>query len=308
MAPPRSVVITGGAGSSGRLLCHRLVQQGFDVHAVDKKPGYDLDGGVTFHQADVQKRSFEDVLRKVRPAALVHLARLHRLEADAAERHRVNFEGTVHVFDVAREAGVGKLVFPSRHTVYGALPDQPQFLSEDHPPSAGRTYPEIQDMVAADLYASGQLWRHPKLEVVVLRPVNVIGPTVQNLFCRYLEQERVFTVAGFDPLYQVLHENDFTLALDLALKPGLRGVFNVTGPETVPLHVIVEEAGGRRVPVPEPLIRMVAGRFGFPSVPRGAVDYLKYPCTVDGSRFVEATGFSPAHGLSKTLRSMRQRR
>ena len=300
------VVITGGAGASGRLLAARLLAGGHELHLVDRAAPTAVLDGVIYHRADVRKRGFEDALRKVKPDALVHLARLHRLQADAAERHRVNFEGTVRVFEVARSAGVRKLVFPSRHTVYGALPDQPQFLTEEHPPSAGRTYPEIQDLVAADLYASGQLWRHPELEVVVLRPVNVVGPTVKNLFCHYLSQERVFTVAGFDPPYQVIHEDDLSHALELALAPGLRGVFNVAGPDTVPLHVIVEESGAARVPVPEPLIRWLGGRLGFASVPRGAIDYLKYPCTVDGGAFVAKTGFSLRHGLGDTLRSLRK--
>ncbi|MEZ4221363.1 MAG: NAD-dependent epimerase/dehydratase family protein [Polyangiaceae bacterium] len=299
----KRVVITGGAGGSGKLLAVRLLAEGWEVHCVDKKRG-SWPEGITGHQLDVRKRGFDDVLRRVHPWAVVHLARLHRLDASSEERHRVNFEGTVHVFEMAVAAGVEKIVFPSRHTIYGALPDQPLFLTEDHPPAAGRTYPEIQDLVAADLYATAQLWRHMGREVVVLRPVNLVGPNMDNLFCRYLRQPRVFTVAGFDPLYQVLHEADFTAALALSLAPGLRGVFNVAGHEPVPLHVVVEHAGGVRFPLPEPLIELVGGRLGFPRVPRGAVDYLKFACTVDGSHFQQTTGFSPIKTLTETLDSM----
>lgn len=308
MTLPGPVVITGGAGSSGRLLVRRLVTRGEQIHVVDRNASESGNDGAHVHRVDVRKRGFEEVLRTVCPWAVVHLARVHRLQADAAERHRVNFEGTVHVFDSAVATGVKKIVFPSRHTVYGALPDQPQFLTEDHPPSAGRTYPEIQDLVAADLYASARLWRHPEVDVVVLRPVNIVGPTVENLFCRYLCARRVFTVAGFDPLYQVLHEEDFASAVELALAPGLRGVFNVASTDTVPLHVIVEESGAPRVPVPEPMIRALRGRLGFSRIPAGAIDYLKYPCTVDGSQFAAATGFAAAHDLETTLQSLRLRR
>ncbi len=296
-------MITGGAGGSGRLLAAALLAEGWDVHTVDRVSGR-LPEGVTQHRADVRKRSFDDVLRTVQPWAVVHLARLHRLNATPEERHRVNFEGTVHVFEMAVAAGVQKIVFPSRHTIYGALPDQPLFLTEDHPPAAGRTYPEIQDLVAADLYASAQLWKQLEREVVVLRPVNLVGPAQDNLFCRYLRQSRVFTVAGFDPLYQVLHEDDFVTALTLSLKPGLRGVFNVAGHDPIPLHVVVEQSGASRVPMLEPIIGMVGGRMGFPKVPRGAVDYLKFACTVDGARFVEETGFVPGKSLEETLASM----
>jgi hypothetical protein len=49
---------------------------------------------------------------------------------------------------------------------------------------------------------------------------------------------------------------------------------------------------------------MVSGRMGFAPVPRGAVDFLKYPCTVDGTRFEKEAGFSPAHDLRATLGSL----
>jgi UDP-glucose 4-epimerase len=303
----KSVVITGGAGGDGRLLARRLLDAGYRVHTVDKKPA-GLPAAVTHHSVDIRKRGFDDVLRTVRPWAVVHLARLHRMDATSEERHRVNFEGTVHVFEVAVSAGVHKIVYPSRHTVYGALPDQPLFLTEEHPPAAGRTYPEIHDLVAADLYASAQLWKQLDREVVVLRPVNVVGPTTENLFCRYLRQRRVFTVAGFDPLYQVLHEEDFVTALCLSLQPGLRGVFNVVGHDPVPLHVVVEQSGAARVPMPEALIGVLGGRLGFARVPKGAVDYLKFACTVDGSAFRKATGFSPDVSLADTLSSVQPAR
>jgi len=248
------------------------------------------------------------VLRRIKPFGVLHLARERRFSVDAAERYRVNFEGTTRVFELAKAAGVKKIVFPSRHTVYGALADNPAFLTEDHPPTAGRTFPEIQDLISADLYASAQLWRHPDLEVVVLRAVNVLGPTVETLLTRYLSPKRVFTVAGYDPVYQVLHEDDLGRAFELALEPGLRGVFNVTGPGEVPLHVIVEESGADRFPMPEPVIKLVRGRLGFARIPQGAIDFLKYPCTVDGSRFEKATKFEPAHNLRETIRSLRARR
>jgi UDP-glucose 4-epimerase len=303
-----SVVVTGGAGSLGRLAIERLARRGLSVHAVDKKKLERPPAGVEVHVADIRKRGFDDVLKKVRPDAVLHLARVRSFNAPAAERYRVNFEGTTRLFELCMDQGVKKIVFPSRHTVYGALADNPAFLSEEHPPTAGRTFPEIHDLVSADLYASGMLWRHPALEVVVLRPVNVLGPSVNTLFSRYLGSERVFTIAGFDPVHQVLHEDDLAQAFELALRPGLKGVFNVTGPGEVPLHVVVEESGAKRFPIPEPLVKLLAGRLGFARIPQGAIDFLKYPCTVDGRRFAEATGFEPAHNLRETLRSMRARR
>ncbi len=307
MSARRKIVVTGAAGSFGRVAVRWLAQRGHTVIAVDLHESDALPKGVELHRLDVRKRGFQDLLRRAHPDALIHLAMVRRFGRGAEERHKINFEGTAQVFEVGRASGVKKMIFVSRSTVYGALPDQPQFVTEEHPPAAGRTFPEIQDLVAADLYVTSMLWRHPEVETVLLRPVNVLGPTVRTLLARYLARGRVFTVLGFDPIQQVIHEDDLGLAFEHALEPGIRGVFNVTGPGEVPLHVLIEEAGASSVPIPEALIAMIKGRYGFPEIPKGAVEYLKYPCTVDGHRFREATGFAPAHGLVETLRSVPRR-
>ena len=39
--------------------------------------------------------------------------------------------------------------------------------------------------------------------------------------------------------------------------------------------------------------------------PAGAIDFIKYPCTVAGKRFIEATGFKPLFTLDETFASVR---
>ena len=59
-----------------------------------------------------------------------------------------------------------KLVVASHAAVYGALPDNPYFMTEESPPSVGRAFPEMQDLVTADLLASAAMWQHPDMEIV----------------------------------------------------------------------------------------------------------------------------------------------
>ena len=305
-ASAKTVVVTGAAGSFGRVVVPHLVDEGYTVHAVDRAHWAGYPPGVTYHHVDVLKRGFDDVLRRVQPEAVIHLAMIHRFQGSRRERHRVNFTGTAKVIESAVQRGVKKLIFGSRATVYGALADQAQFLTEEHPPAAGRMFSDMQDLVSADLYASGMLWRYPEVELVVLRFVNVLGPNVSTLLQRYLSRRRVFTVAGFDPIYQVMHEKDMAQAIRLSLATGVRGIYNVVGPGQVPLHVLVDESGGTRVPLPEPVLRLLKGRLGFPNLPDGAVEFLKHSCTVDGRRFQQATGFAPRFDLRATLGAVAQ--
>ncbi len=166
---------------------------------------------------------------------------------------------------------------------------------------------DVRDLIEVDMYAQSFMWRHPELETVILRPVNIVGPTVRNAPSNYLRLESPLTVMGFDPMVQLIHEEDVCRALVLALRPGIRGVYNVTGPGEVPLSAVLRELRRRPVPVPHPIIRPLLQRAfaarltGFPP---GEVDHIQYLCVVDGSRFERDGGWAPAWSLRDTIRSV----
>ena len=110
---------------------------------------------------------------------------------------------------------------------------------------------------------------------------------------------------GFDPLFQFMHEDDVTGALALTLEKRPRGVFNVAGPQPVPLSIIIRETGRTNVPLPEILFHVALGRFGLPKLPSGALEHIKYPVTVDGSAFRAATGFEHAVDERAAMRAYR---
>lgn len=285
------VLITGISSVPGRLLTDLLVRDGHHVCGIDRRPWESAPDGVLIHQADVRKRAAEDVVRTFRPQAVVHMATVTHLERSSEDRYRINLGGTRKVFEHCHEYGVKKAIFVGRHTVYGAAPDSPLYQREDSTPMAGTSFPELSDLVAADLYASQALWRYPDLDTAVLRFVYELGPSRHATLARLLRGPRVPMILGFDPLFQFMHEFDIARAIARALEVPLRGVFNVAGPKPVLLSLLIRETGGTAVSVPEPLFRMLLGRFGLPHMPAGAVDHVKYAIVVDDRAFREATGF-----------------
>jgi len=113
-------------------------------------------------------------------------------------------------------------------------------------------------------------------------------------------------VLGFDPLFQFLHEDDVVEALVLTLGKRPRGVFNVAGPQPLPLSRVAIAAGRTPVPVPEFLLEGLIGRFGFPRLPRGALTHIKYPVVVDAKAFRETTGFVHEYDEMDAIRSFRE--
>jgi UDP-glucose 4-epimerase len=301
------VLITGIAGGQGRLVARRLVEN-FEVTGVDRVTWEGAPRGISLHVVDLRKKKFEDVIRTEMPTAIVHLGFVRHFRSTQNERHDVNVRGTKQLLDHCVNHGVQKLVVLSSSYVYGAFPENPYFMDEDSPLSGSRTYPEIRDLIEVDTLASAFLWRYPHLRTCVLRPVNVLGYYVHSMISQYLRQRRVPTVMGFDPMMQFIHEEDVAEAIALAIDHGLQGVFNITGPGEVPLHTAIAECGSQAIPLPEPLMRAAFRRLfglGLIPYPPGAIDYLKFPITLSGDRFVEATNFRPLFGLEEIFQSIR---
>ncbi len=301
------VLITGISGGQGRLLTRRLLEN-YAVCGADRVAWEGRPPGVNVHQVDLRKRKFQDVIRTENPTAIVHMGFIRHFRSNERLRHDVNVRGTQQLLEHCARYGVRKLIVVSSGYVYGAFPENPYFMNEDHPLSASRAYPEIRDLVEVDTLASAFIWKYPQIRTSVLRPVNVLGYYVHSMMNEYL-RHRPITMMGFNPMMQFIHEEDLCEAIALALEQGLQGVYNVTGPGEVPLHTAIRETGATPIPLPEPIVRPLFRRmfdWGAWPYPDGAIDYLKYPVTLAGERFVEATGFRPLYGLEEIFRSVRR--
>ncbi len=285
------ILIPGISGRLGQMVATRLAADGHEVAGIDRRVWKDAPPGVDVHEVDLRKRGAEEIFRKVRPEAVIHMATVTHLLVQSEDRYRINLGGTRAVFDCSRAHGVKHVIFVGRHTYYGADADSAMYHGEDEPPMALQHFPELADLVAADLYAGSALWRHPELVTTVMRMCYTLGPTGHGTLAMFLRGGRVPTILGFDPLFQFMHETDVVHALATALEKRVRGVFNVAGPQPVPLGVVIRATGRTLLPIPEALFAAALGRFGLPKLPRGALAHIKYPVTIDDSAFRKATGY-----------------
>jgi len=303
---PRRVCITGIAGNLGKALA-RLLHTETRLVGIDRRPFRDRPKDVDHHQVDIRKRKVEDVFRPGDIEALLHLGIMHDPRVPFSEAHSFNVLGTQKVLDLCVRHGVKKVVVLSSANVYGPLPDNSNFLTEEMPLMAADRFSDVRDLIEVDMYVQSFMWRHPEIETVVLRPVHIVGPTVKNAPSNYLRLERPITVLGFDPMIQLIHEEDVCRAMVLALQPGVRGVFNVVGPGEVPLSFALRELGRRPIPLPHPLVRPLLRRAfqaRLTGYPPEEVDHIQYLCAVDGSRAARELGFTPRYALRDTIRSV----
>lgn len=300
------VLVVGVGGAIAKQVALGLRDRGHEVLGLDRRPWWDAPKGIKVFETDIRKRAAEDVFRVERPECVVHMATVNALSANGEERARINLGGTKAVFEHSVAHGVKHVVFVGRHTYYGASAESPLYHTENEPPQGMGSFPELADLVAADLLAANMLWREPKLTTTVLRLVYTLGPSQTGTLASFLKGKRVPMVLGFDPLFQFLDEADAVKGIVTAVEKRPRGIFNVCGPAPVPLGTIVSQTGRTAVPLPEPLIRQLLGRFGLPRLPKGAIEHIKFPIVVDGSAFAKATGFK--HDVSEVESLRRYRR
>jgi UDP-glucose 4-epimerase len=302
-----TVLVTGISGAFGTLVAKKLSRH-FNVMGVDRRPLSPL-RNVEHHQLDLRRKSAYELLRKKRPQSIIHLGVLRNplKHQRGSTANFFNLEITSQLLRLAEEIQVRKFIFLSTANLYGPSATSSGFLSEDAPLHGADRSPEIHDLVTIDMMIQSFFWKRPEIETIILRPVHLVGPHLNNAPTRFLRLERVPTILGFDPLIQGVHEDDAARAVLLALNPQVRGIFNIIGQDAAPLSRIVSVMKKTQFPIPEFLFRgflRAAFKLNMTSFPEGELDHLKYSCLVDGSRAERDLKFKAQHSLKKTINDL----
>jgi nucleoside-diphosphate-sugar epimerase len=170
----KRIGITGVAGFIGSNLADRLLAQGYDVVGFDNLAygvREQVPEGVAFHQVDIRGREIYERFRGV--DVLFHLAAKNCIadcQDDPLETSDVNVTGTVNVFEAARRADVGKVVYAESSALYEGSRKLPTPESDVHPQSF-YAVSKFAGMAFADAYR-----RFYGLRTTALRYFGVYGP------------------------------------------------------------------------------------------------------------------------------------
>ena len=235
---------------------------------------------------------------------VVHLAFLSSPTHATAWAHELESVGTMHVLNAARDAEIRKVVMRSHTLLYGAYPNNPNYLTEDHPLRARRGEPYLADKIRAETDVKAYGAEGKDRIVTILRMAPIIGPTIHGYVGKYLSHRVVPTILGFDPLIQLLHETDAVAALKLSVDRDAPGVFNVVGDGVLPLSTVVKLAGRIAIPMPRRAAKALLSTLWLVQVgdaPATLLDYLQYLCVADGDRARRHLGFAPAYTTREAL-------
>ncbi len=240
------------------------------------------------------------LLRRVVEAAEIDTVVDTRLVVDssttsAQRAHENNVIGTMNILAACGgpSSPVRKVVFKSSTHYYGCEQEDPAFFDESmRRPQRPRT-PIERDIVEAEAALGDFAERNPSATVSVLRFANVLGPDVRTSHVDLFSLPVVPTILGFDPRYQVVHEDDVVHALEHAVVDDLPGTFNVAGDGVLALTEIAGLLGKPYAPLLPPwgtgLAASALRRLGV-RIPAEMLNQLRFGRGVDNRRF-KAAGF-----------------
>ena len=309
----RVAAITGACTYLGTELCKRL----------DEDPRYDkivvLDvrppslpaaaqSKLVFFNVDLTQPTVDDdlavLLDREGVDTVVHGAFLSHPTHAQEWAHELEDVGTMHVLNACAEVATPRVVMVSTTLVYGAHPANPNVLPESAELRGHRDSRFINDKVRAEKQALRFARDNPGSRVAILRFAPILGPTVSNMFTRFLSRPVAPVMMGHDPLMQFVHELDAAWALQLAVDGDAEGPFNIVGKGVLPYTTVLAMMG--RVPMPVPYL---AARQLFKALwatqvvrsPPSLLDFLLYLCVADGERARRELGFAPRLSIKRTI-------
>ena len=138
--------------------------------------------------------------------------------------------------------------------------------------------------------------------------MHIVGPTIKNAPSNYLRLRHPWVLAGFDPMVQLIHVEDVARAMVEALRPGLKGVYNVVGSgRGAAVGGASASWGGRRSRCRTRSRGRSSGRcssYRLANFPPPELDHIQFLCMVDGSRWTADVGWVPGHSMKDTIRSV----
>lgn len=308
----RTALVTGATGAIGPILIRQLLDAGYRVRALIRRPSTDLFGGAVERvQGDLTDRgSLEQAVKDV--DIVFHLAaKLHINNPSPTLRgqyEQVNVVGTQALAEAAKQAGVSRFIFFSTICVYGA--------SEAGVIFDESTQPKPDTLYAETKYRAEQIVLDT-LPSTVLRLAAVYGSHMKGNYPRLikaLKQGWFVSVGPGTNRRTLLYEEDVGRAALLAATHLVAEgqIFNVTdGKVHTFKEILVAICGALKRSPPryylpttpirlalaavEESFRLVGRR---PFVSRALLEKLQEDIAVSGMKIQKELGFRPQFDLT----------
>jgi UDP-glucose 4-epimerase len=306
----KNIAVTGIAGYIGSKLLAYLDHSdaAARIVGIDTREPKIKSDKLLFYARDVSK-PFADVLRENGVDTFVHLAFVLRPTRKKEAARQTDIAGMANLVKACQEVGVRHILYLSSHTIYGAHKDNPIPLTEDAPPRPLPGFQYSRDKGEAERLLHDFAAAEPRVTVTILRICPVIGPSAVGTAPTIMFQPSVLVgVAGYDPLFQFVHEDDLIELIGLFLAQSKGGIYNVAGDGTLKYSEVAQLMGKKLIKLPrillEPFISLTWAMHLQSASPASGTEFIKYPPVVSTEKLQQELGFRFRHSSREALSAL----
>jgi UDP-glucose 4-epimerase len=300
MSSKHKILIIGIAGGLAQMTARLILTEnpeweiiGIDSRNISNVPPLK---GLTSIELKYSRGNFENLFRSHEFQTVYHLGRISHSSNThnvLAKRIELSVMGTNRILELCERSGVSKVIILSTFHVYGALPDNSIFLTEDAPLRASLRHPELRDVVEMDQICTNWMWKNQNsISTIVLRPCNIIGTQIHNAMTRFLAGPVALSPIDYNPFFQFIHEFDMAQVLYKVLQDVPTGTYNVSGNDFIALREALQVIGTKGIPFPMVLaggLNSALKKLNI-DVPEYLLDYLKFSCLISNHELKKHLG------------------
>ncbi len=300
--------ITGVSGYIGQLLLKRLDTYpdcqkiiGVDI----KQPLYNS-RKLKFYNLDIRDNSLGEIFEREKVDTVVQLAFIFQPLHNNKFMYNVNVNGAINIFRMVKKYNVKRLFLFSSSTAYGAHKDNPEFLTEEDSLRGNRDFYYTRDKVKVEKVSYQFRQENPNIMFTNIRPCIIFGPNINNHISRYVNRPLVPLVSGYNPDFQLIHEEDLMNATILSFDKNISGDFNIVGGQTIPIHQIPPLLDKKLLKIPYPLFWSIHElswllHLPFVETPASMSNLIRYRWVCSGGKAKAELGFIPKYSAKDTL-------
>ena len=260
--------VTGGTGFIGRRIVRKLIDRGYDVHALARSEQSATRltslGAQVVYGDIIDRESMREGMQG--SDVVFHVAGWYQLGSrNWMQAESINVAGTRNVLRLAYELGVPKIIYTSTTAVFGdakgQLVDETFFQGGPFVNEYDRTKWLAHYKVAMPLIDQGA-------PIIILMPGGIYGPGDHSLIGQLMQQfyrGRMLAVPGPEFTVTYTHVDDVAEGHILAAEKGRIGESYILAGPAVPLGEVVD-FWGQLTGKPVPMVRIPV-RFLLPFAP-----------------------------------------
>ena len=263
MTNNKKILITGSSGYLGNFLAVYFGNKGVPVVGTDLKPHQVIKDipNFTFYSCDIRDREkLKEIFQKEKPTHVIHLAYLMDPIHDKQAEYDIDVKGSKYALEIANETeSVKQFVLFSSASIYGAHPDNPEYMYEDsllRP--ADYNYAKYKKEVEEYYH---QFSKRNDMKLVIFRMCTAVGPSYYKsggVVSSFSKAPFNLQIGFRKNAAQFIHEDDVKALVEKLINDeSVEDTFNL-GPDSYSFTGDLAEALGKKTyRIPYILLRII---------------------------------------------------